>query len=131
MSRRKRNTVRLIDIRNREYTHVELISDRLVPYIQLLSRSGVNAYTRSCPDVRWSGTIGGDDYFEAPCALDACLSIDGSIFIRAYLHDGYGTEENPLGELRRYFVAPISYYESQLPAIKPADIGMSILINVK
>lgn len=130
MRRRKRNSIRLIDIRNGEYTNVKLMSDSIGPYIQLLRLNGVNTYTRFCTDVRWSGTIGDDDYFNAPCNLTAFTSADGSISICASLFDGHGTENNPLGGLHRCFDAPLSYYESQL-VIKPEDIGMSILINVK
>ena len=131
MSRRARNTVRLAEISGPVYTNVELMSDRLVPYIQLLRRSGVNDHTRTCTSVLWSGTVGDDDYFEAPCTLDAFISIRGSIFIEASLYDGYGTEDNPLGGLRRHFYARLSYYESQLRVTNTDDIGMSILINVK
>jgi len=132
MSRSKRNTLRLREISEDAYTHVELTSDRLIPYIRLLCSSGVSDYTRICDSVLWSGTIDDDDYLEAPCVLYACTSIGGeTIFVSASLYDGYSTEENPLGKLRRYFSAPLSYYESQLPVTKPADIGMSILINVK
>lgn len=132
MSRSKRNTLRITEISGHVHTNVELVYDRLIPYIQSLCRSGASDYTRTCDSVLWSGTIDDDDYFEAPCVLHACTSIaGGTIFVSASLYDGYGTEENPLGELRRYFVAPLSYYESQLPVTKSADIGMSILINVK
>ena len=131
MSRRKRNTIVLREISGRVYTSAELISDRLGPYIQVLRANGVNAYTRFCSDVRWSGTVGDDEYFEAPCTLDAFISMDGSISICASLYDGYITEANPLGFLIRCFDAPLSYYESQLILTKPDDIGMSILINVK
>lgn len=132
MSRSKRNTIRLREISGHVRTNVELVSDRLIPYIRLLCRSGVSDYTSTCDSVLWSGTIDADTYFKAPCELNACTSIGGeTIFVSASLYDGYSTEENPLGELRRYFVAPLSYYESQLPATKPADIGMSILISVK
>lgn len=131
MRKSKRNSIRLKEISGRVYTNVELMSDRLGPYIQLLRLNGVNTYTRFCSDVRWSGTIGDDDYFEAPCTLDAFTFISGSIFICAALYDGYGTEDNPLGGLLRCFDAPLSYYESQLLVTKPDDVGMSILINVK
>lgn len=131
MSRSKRNSVRLREICGRVYENVELVSDRLIPYIQLLRRSGVSDYTRTCDSVLWSGTIDGDDYFEAPCTLAACLSLDGSIFICASLYDGYITEANPLGFLIGCVDAPLSYYESQLIGTKPDDIGMRILINVK
>lgn len=132
MSRSKRNTIRLREISGPVYTCVDLMSDRLGPYIQLLRTNGVNAYTRCCSDVRWSGTIGDDDYFEAPCTLDAFTTTAGSIFICAALYDGYyRTENNPLGSLIRLFDAPLSYYESQLTVTKPDDVGMRILINVK
>lgn len=131
MSRSKRNTIILRELSRRVYAYVELMSDRLVPYIQLLRRSGVNDYTRSCSSVRWSGTIEDDDYFEAPCVLDAFTSASGTIFICASLYTGYGTEDNPLGGLRRCFDAPLSYYEGQLIVTKTDDIGMSILIDVK
>lgn len=127
MSRSKRNTIRLASA----YTHVELVSDRFTPYIQLLRRSGVNTYTRLCANVLWSGTIGDDDYFEAPCVLNAMTALSGNIFICASLYDGYGTENNPRGMLIRCIDSPLSYYESQLVMTKPDDIGMSILINVK
>lgn len=128
---RKRNTIRLREISGRAYTNAELMSDRLGPYIQLLSINGVNAYTRFCSDVRWSGIVGDDEYFEAPCTLDAFIAMDGSIVICAALYDGYVTEANPLGLLIRCFDAPLAYYERQLLVTKPTDIGMSILINVK
>jgi hypothetical protein len=128
---RKRNTIRLTNIAGGAYTNVELVSDRLGPYIQLLRRSGVNTYTRLCSDVLWSGIIGDDEYFEAPCVLDAFIAISGTIFICASLYDGYGTENNPQGLLLRCLDAPLSYYESQLIVTKPDDVGMSILINVK
>lgn len=131
MRKSKRNTVRLVDISGRRYTNAELMSDRLGPYIQVLRTNGVNVYTRFCSEVRWSGTIGDDDYFESPCTLDAFISTDGSIFICAGLYDGYGNEDNPLGGLVRCIDAPLSYYERQLIVTKPVDIGMSILINVK
>ena len=131
MSRSKRNTVRLREISERVYTNVELMSARLGPYIQLLRRAGVNTYTRSCYSVLWSGTINDDDYFEAPCTLDAFISMAGTIFICAALYDGYGAENNPQGSLIRCIDVPLSYYESQLNVTKPDDIGMSILINVK
>lgn len=123
MSRSKRNSIRLIDIRGGVYTNVELMSDRIGPYIQLLRLNGVNTSTRFCADVRWSGVIGDDEYFDALCNLDAFMSADGSISVCASLYDGYGG-------LHRCFDAPLSYYERQL-IIKPEDIGMSILINVK
>ena len=110
--------------------NVELMSDRLRPYIQLIRRAGVNTYTRLCSDVRWSGTVGDDDYFEAPCVLDA-LVLAGTMSICASLYDGYGTEDNPQGVLIRCFDAPLSYYERQLIVTRPDDIGMSILIDVK
>lgn len=128
---RKRNIIRLREISGRVYTNAELISDRLGPYIRVLRTNGVNAYTRFCSDVRWSGSVGDDEYFEAPCTLDAFISMDGSISICASLYDGYITEANPLGFLIRCFDAPLSYYEKQLVVAKPGDIGMSILINVK
>lgn len=132
MNRSKRNTIRLREIsRPAVYTDVELTSDRLVQYIQVLRRSGVNTYTRCLSSVLWSGTLVDDDYFEAPCELDAFTSVSGTIFICAALYDGYGTEDNPLGELIRCFDAPLSYYERQLLVTKSADVGMSILINVK
>lgn len=131
MSRNKRNTIRLREISGRVYVNVDLMSTRLTPYIQLLRRSGVNTHTRYLYLVRWSGTIGDDDYFEAPCTLDAFTTTAGSIFICAALYDGYRTEDKPLGELIRLFDAPLSYYESQLIVTKPDDIGMRILINVK
>lgn len=128
---RKRNTIRLAEISGRVYTNVELKSDRLEPFVRLLRINGVNTYTRFCSDVRWSGVIGDDDYFDAPCTLDAFIAADGSIFICAGLYDGYGTEDRPRGMLIRCFDVPLSYYESQLNVTKPDDIGMSILINVK
>lgn len=128
---RKRNTIRLREISGRAYTNAELMSDRLGPYIQVLRANGVNAYTRFCSDVQWSGTVGDDEYFEAPCTLDAFISMDGSISICAALYDGYITEANPLGFLIRCFDAPLSYYEKQMVVTKSDDIGMSILINVK
>lgn len=128
---RKRNTIRLREISGRAYTNAELMSDRLGPYIQILRANGVNAYTRFCSDVRWSGIVGDDEYFDAPCTLDAFIAMDGSIVICAALYDGYITESNPLGFLIRCFDAPLSYYERQLVVTKPDDIGMSILINVK
>lgn len=128
---RKRNTISLRKISGRAYTNAELMSDRLGSYIQLLRINGVNAYTRFCSDVRWSGIVGDDEYFEAPCTLDAFIAMDGSIVICAALYDGYVTEANPLGLLIRCVDAPLSYYESQLNVTKPGDIGMSILINVK
>ena len=131
MSRSKRNTIRLREISGRVYTCADLVSDRLGPYIQVLRANGVNAYTRFCSDVRWSGTVGDDDCYDAPCTLDAFISTDGSISICASLYDGYVTEANPLGLLLRCFDAPLSYYESQLSVAKPSDIGMRILINVK
>ena len=131
MSRIKRNSIILRDVRNEEYTNVELVSDRLTQYIQLLSRYGVKPHTRYLSSVRWAGTIGDYDYSGAPCTLDAMISIDGSIFISAALYDGYGTEVNPLGGLLRIFDAPLSYYEKQLFVSKSDDVGMSILINVK
>ena len=127
---RRRNTIRLSEISG-VYTCVDLTSDRLGPYVQLLRRSGVNDHTRFCSDVRWSGTIGDDDYFDAPCKLYAFTAISGSIFICASLYFGHGTEDNPLGVLLRCFDAPLSYYENQLSVPKTSDIGMSILINVK
>lgn len=130
MSRSTRNTIRLKETSGCLYTYVELMSDRLGPYIQLLRINGVNTYTRFC-STRWSGTIGDDDYFDAPCTLDAFITTGGSIFICAALYDGYGTENNPQGSLIRCFDAPLSYYERQLVVTKPDDIGMSILINVK
>lgn len=135
MNRSKRNTIRLTEIfggrHDGVYMNVELMSTRLTQYIQLLRRSGVNNYTSSCRSVLWSGTIGDNDYFEAPCTLDAFISTDGSIFICAGLYTGYGTEENPLGGLVRCVDAPLSYYERQLIVTKSTDVGMSILINVK
>jgi hypothetical protein len=131
MRKSKRNTIRLREISGRAYTNAELMSDRLGPYIQVLRTNGVNAYTRFCSDVRWSGTVGDDEYFEAPCTLDAFISMDGAIVICAALYDGYITESNPLGLLIRCFDAPLSYYERQLLSTKPGDIGMSILIDVK
>lgn len=128
---RKRNTIRLREISGRVYTNAELISDRLGPYIRVLRKNGVNAYTRFCSDVLWSGSVGDEEYFEAPCVLDAFIAISGTIFICASLYDGYITEANPRGFLIRCFDAPLSYYEKQLVVTKPDDIGMSILINVK
>lgn len=131
MSRSKRNTIILREISRRVYTNVELMSDRLGPYIQVLRINGVNAYTRFCSDVLWSGTVDDDEYFEAPGTLDAFISMDGSIYICAALYDGYITEANPRGFLIRCFEAPLSYYERQLTVTKSDDIGMRILINVK
>lgn len=131
MSRRKRNSIRLVNISGGAHTCVDLVSDKLGPYIQLIRKAGVNTYTRFCSNVRWSGTIGDDDYFEAPCVLDAFITTPGNIFICASLYDGYEMEGYPLGMLLRCVDAPLSYYESQLSVTKPTDIGMSILINVK
>lgn len=131
MSRSTRNTIRLANIAGGALTNVELMSDKLWPYIQLIRRTGVNTYTRFCSDVLWSGIVGDDEYFEAPCTLDAFEALSGNIFICASLYDGYVTEANPLGYLIRCIDAPLSYYESQLLVTKPGDIGMSILINVK
>ena len=131
MSKIKRNSVRLRDIRDGEYTNVELTSDGLTQYIQLLRRDGVKPHTRYLFAVQWSGTVGDYDYSGALCTLGAVTSIDGSIFISADLYDGYGTEDNPLGGLLRIFDAPLSYYEKQLFVSKSDDVGMSILINVK
>lgn len=131
MSRSKRNKIRLREISGRERTCVDLVSDRLGPYIRLLRLNGVNTYTRFCSEVRWSGTLGGDDYFDAPCTLDAFISEDGSIFISAGLYDGYGTEARPNGMLLSCIDVPFTYFERQLIVTKTVDIGMSILINVK
>lgn len=131
MSRSKRNTVRLVDIYRRVFACVDIMSDRLGPYIQLLRTNGVNAHTRYCSVAQWSGTIGDDDYSEAPCMLEASISRDGSIFVCACLYDGHCTEGNPLGLLIKCIDVPLSYYEKQLNVTKPNDIGMSILINVK
>ena len=131
MSRDKRNSIRLANISGGAYTCVDLMSDKLGPYIQLIRKAGVNTYTRFCSNVRWSGIVGDDDYFEAPCVLDAFTAPSGNIFICASLYDGYEMEGHPLGALLRCFDVPLSYYESQLSIAKPDDIGMSILINVK
>ena len=128
--RRSKNTIRLANIAVLALRNVELVSDKLGPYIQLIRRSGVNTYTRLCSDVRWSGLVGDDEYFDAPCELDAFVA-SGNIYICASLYDGYETEDHSLGALIRCVDAPLSYYESQLSATKPGDIGMSILINVK
>ena len=131
MSKIKRNSIILRDVRDGGYTNVELVSDSLTQYIQLLRRDGVNASTRYLSSVRWAGTIGDYDYSGAPCALEAMTSIDGSIFISAALYDGYAMGVNYLGRLIRIFDAPLSYYERQLFVSKSDDVGMSILIEVK
>lgn len=133
MRRNKRNSIRLVDIPGHDsvYTCVDLMSARLGPYIRLLRLNGVNSCTMFCSDVLWSGTIGDDDYFEAPCVLTASTSANGSIFICVGLYDGYGTEDRPRGMLLKCIDVPFTYFERQLHVEKPDDIGMSILINVK
>ena len=131
MSRNKRNTIRLTNIAGGFLTNVELVSDKLGPYIQLIRSTGVNTYTRLCSDVRWSGIVGDDEYFDAPCELEAVVAISGNIYICASLYDGYEMDGHSLGALLRCVDAPLFYYEKQLgAATKPDDIGMSILINV-